>query len=190
MVAVKELSIPAVKIIVLSKHNDERGFFSEAYNKRCFSNAGIDIDFVQDNHAFSAKKGTVRGLHFQIPPFAQDKLIRVVSGSILDVVVDLRTGSSTYGQHVSTLLCARGGNQILVPVGFAHGMVTLEPDTEILYKVSNYYSPSHDRGVLWNDPELAIDWGVSGADAHLSKKDKNQPRLSELPAYFTRSGEE
>ncbi len=149
-----------------------------------FISANIDIDFVQDNHTYSAEKGTLRGLHFQIPPFAQDKLVRVVRGSILDVAVDLRTGSPTYGQSVSAVISADKWNQIFVPVGFAHGLVTLEPNTEVLYKVSNYYSPEHDKGLLWCDPALGIDWGLRSTIPILSEKDKNQPRLDELPAYF------
>lgn len=183
-VTVESLAIPDVKIIRPKKHGDDRGFFSETYSQRDMAAAGIDIAFVQDNHAFSAAKNTVRGLHFQSAPFAQDKLVRVIRGSILDVAVDLRRGSPTYGKHVSAVISAAAWNQILVPVGFAHGLVTLEPDTEVLYKVSNLYSPAHDLGLLWNDPALAIAWPVSEADAILSAKDKVQPRLADLPAYF------
>jgi dTDP-4-dehydrorhamnose 3,5-epimerase len=126
----------------------------------------------------------MRGLHFQTTPFAQDKLVRVIRGSILDVAVDLRRASPTYGKHVAAVISAEAWNQILVPVGFAHGLLTLEPDTEVLYKVTNYYSPQHDLGLLWNDPALAIAWPVTEADAILSAKDKVQPRLADLPAYF------
>ncbi len=181
---VESLAIPDVKIIRPKKHGDARGFFSETYSRKAFAEAGITLDFVQDNHAFSATKGTVRGLHFQSAPFAQDKLVRVVRGSILDVAVDLRRASPSYGKHVSAVISADEWNQILVPVGFAHGLLTLEPDTEVLYKVTNYYAPQHDLGLLWNDPALGIAWPVSEADAVLSAKDKIQPRLADLPAYF------
>lgn len=183
-VTVESLSIPDVKIIRAKKHGDGRGFFSETYSAKALAEAGIDQVFVQDNHAFSAAKGTVRGLHFQTPPFAQDKLVRVTKGSIFDVVVDLRRASPTYGKYVSAVISAEAWNQIFVPVGFAHGLLTLEPDTEVLYKVSNYYSPQHDMGLLWNDPALGIAWPISEAAAILSAKDKAQPRLAELPAYF------
>ena len=166
------------------KHGDHRGFFSEVYNKRTLAAAGIDIDFVQDNHSLSAEKGVVRGLHFQVPPFAQDKLVRVVRGSVFDVAVDLRRGSPTYGKHVSVVLSAEEWNQILVPIGFAHGLMTLEPDTEVIYKVSNYYSAEHDKGLLWNDPALGIEWPVAEEEAILSAKDQMPPRLADLPPYF------
>lgn len=183
-VTVERLAIPDVKIVRPRKHGDARGFFSETYSHRALADAGIDLTFVQDNHAFSAAQGTVRGLHFQTAPFAQDKLVRVIRGSILDVAVDLRRSSPTYGKHVSAVISAQDWNQILVPTGFAHGLLTLEPDTEVLYKVTNYYSPQHDLGLLWNDPSLGIAWPISEADAILSAKDKVQPRLADLPAYF------
>lgn len=179
------LAIPEVKIIRPKKHGDDRGFFSETYTARAFADIGINIAFVQDNHAFSAARGTLRGLHFQSPPFAQDKLVRVTRGAVLDVAVDLRNGSPTYGQHVAAVISAKEWNQILVPIGFAHGLLTLEPDTEVIYKVSNFYSPQHDLGLLWNDPALGIDWPLNGAEPILSVKDKVQPRLSELPTHFT-----
>ena len=180
----EHLEIPDVKVLTPKKNGDHRGFFSEVYNRKTLAEAGIDITFVQDNHALSAEKGTVRGLHFQIPPFAQDKLVRVVRGSVFDVAVDLRRGSPTYGKHVSVVLSAEAWNQILVPIGFAHGLMTLEPDTEVLYKVSNYYSAEHDKGLLWNDPALGIEWPVAEDEAILSAKDKVQPRLADLPPYF------
>lgn len=183
-VTVEALAIPDVKIIRPRKHGDARGFFSETYSQRSLAEAGIDTVFVQDNHAFSAEKGTVRGLHFQTEPFAQDKLVRVVRGAILDVVVDIRRGSPTYGRHVSAVISAQEWNQILVPKGFAHGLLTLEPDTEVLYKVSNPYSPAHDLGLLWNDPALEIAWPIDEVEAILSAKDKAQPKLAELPEYF------
>lgn len=181
---VKQLEIPEVKIITPKKHGDHRGFFSETYNKQVLEKAGIVINFVQDNHSLSADKGTVRGLHFQVPPFAQDKLVRVVRGSVFDVAIDLRRGSPTYGKHVSAVLSAEEWNQILVPIGFAHGFMTLEGQTEIVYKVSNYYAPDYDKGLLWNDPALGIDWPLSEEQAVLSKKDGLHPRFAELETPF------
>ena len=186
---IKELSIPAVKVLAPKRYGDHRGFFSEVYNRRALAEAGIGIEFVQDNHSRSAEKGTVRGLHFQIPPFAQDKLVRVVRGAVFDVAVDLRRGSPTYGRHVSMTLSAEAWNQILVPAGFAHGIMTLEPDTEIIYKVSNYYAPDHDRGLSWNDPALGIAWPIPETEAVLSDKDRRQPGLAEIDSPFLhRSG--
>ena len=181
---IDDLGIPAVKMLAPGKHGDHRGFFSEVYNRRTLADAGIGIEFVQDNHSLSAEKGTVRGLHFQTPPYAQDKLVRVVRGSVFDVAVDLRRGSPTYGQHVSAVLSAEAWNQLLAPIGFAHGFMTLEPDTEVLYKVSNYYAPDHDRGILWNDPALGIAWPIPEAEAILSDKDRRQPRLAEIATPF------
>ncbi|HUF56331.1 MAG TPA: dTDP-4-dehydrorhamnose 3,5-epimerase [Thermohalobaculum sp.] len=187
--AVENLAIPEVRIIRPKKHGDARGFFSETWNRRAFAEAGVDLDAVQDNHALSARKGTVRGLHFQSPPFAQAKLVRVVRGAIFDVAVDIRHGSPTFGQHVTAVISAAEWNQILVPIGFAHGLATLEPDTEVVYKVSDFYSPEHDLGVLWNDPDIGIDWPVGEDEAVVSNKDRVQPRLRDLPAYF-RAGDD
>ncbi|WP_025771415.1 dTDP-4-dehydrorhamnose 3,5-epimerase [Thioalkalivibrio sp. HK1] len=181
---IESLAIADIRILRPKKFGDHRGFFSETYNKKALLDAGIDIDFVQDNHSLSAEKGTVRGLHFQIPPFAQDKLVRVVRGAIFDVAVDLRPGSPTFGQHASAVIDANEWNQILVPVGFAHGFMTIENDTEVIYKVSNFYAPLHDRGILWNDPALGIDWPLEPGDAILSDKDRVQPRLSEIETPF------
>ena len=181
---IDDLGISAVKMLAPRKHGDHRGFFSEAYSRRTLAEAGIGIEFVQDNHSLSAEKGTVRGLHFQTPPFAQDKLVRVVRGAVFDVAVDLRRGSPTYGQHVSAVLSAEAWNQILAPIGFAHGFMTLEPDTEVIYKVSNYYAPDHDQGILWNDPALGIAWPIPEAQAILSDKDRRQPRLAEIATPF------
>lgn len=176
--------IADVKLIVPRIHRDHRGFFSETYNKASLTALGDNLDFVQDNHSLSVERGVVRGLHFQIPPFAQDKLVRVIRGSVYDVAVDIRRGSPTYGKHVARVISAEDWNQFLVPVGFAHGFCTLEANTEVIYKVTNYYSPEHDRGVLWNDPDLGIVWPIIEAEAILSDKDKKQPRLKELPNYF------
>jgi len=185
---IRRLDIPDVIIIKPRKFGDHRGFFSETYNKAAFAEAGINVDFVQDNHSFSAPKGTVRGLHFQIAPAAQTKLVRVTRGAILDVAVDIRRGSPTYGKHVSTVISADEWNQIYLPVGFAHGLCTLEPNTEVLYKVSDLYSPQHDRGLLWNDPALGIEWPVGGDEVVLSEKDRLHPTLAELPEYFRYQG--
>ena len=178
------LDIPDVRVLSPRKYGDRRGFFSETYNKKALAAVGIDINFVQDNHSYSAEKGTVRGLHFQTAPFAQDKLVRVARGSVFDVVVDLRRGSPTYGRYVNVVLSTEAWNQVLVPVGFAHGFMTLEPDTEVIYKVSNYYSPDQDKGLLWNDPDLGIAWPLAENDALLSEKDRIQPRLAQLVTSF------
>lgn len=177
--------IPEVKIIKPRKFEDARGFFSETYNRRSFAEAGIDLDFVQDNHSLSIEKGVVRGLHFQIPPFAQDKLIRVVHGSVFDVAVDLRRGSPRFGKHAAVTLSAANWNQLFVPKGFAHGFCTLEPNTEVIYKVTQYYSAENDKGVHWGDPELGIPWPILAEEAILSDKDRGLPRLAALDDFFT-----
>ena len=182
----ERLSLPDVIVFSPLKHRDSRGFLSETYSKSLLAQAGLEYDFVQENHVLSEKRGTIRGLHFQIPPFAQAKLIRVVRGAIFDVVVDIRKGSPTYGRHVSAVISAESWNQILVPVGFAHGLATLEPKTEVLYKVSNVYSPEHERGLLWNDPALQIEWPICAAVS--SEKDRQQPSFSDLPTYFPYEG--
>lgn len=181
---IRSLEIPDVKIISPQKHGDSRGFFSETYNKRTFAEAGIDLDFVQDNHSLSPQVGTLRGLHYQRHPFAQDKLVRVVSGRILDVAVDLRRDSPTFAKWVAAEISAAQWNQILVPVGFAHGICTLEPDTQLIYKVTNYYSAAHDFGVCWNDPDLAIAWPFAQDRLLLSEKDKKQPFLKDVISGF------
>ena len=178
------LKIPEVKILTPRKFGDHRGFFSETYNKKTLAAQGIEMDFVQDNHSLSAEVGTIRGLHFQTPPFAQDKLVRIAQGSVLDVAVDIRRGSPTYGKFVSAVISAEAWNQILVPVGFAHGLCTLEPDTVVIYKVSNYYAPDHDFGLLWSDPDIGIDWPISEAEAKLSDKDRKQPGLKDFDSPF------
>ena len=181
---IHQTAIPDVKLITPRKFGDHRGFFSETYNRKAMAEAGVDLDFVQDNHSLSGEKGVLRGLHFQTPPYAQDKLVRVTRGAILDVAVDLRRGSPTFGQHIAAEISAENWKQILVPIGFAHGFLTLEPDTEVVYKVTNYYAPDHDRGMLWNDPDLGIDWPIDPADVILSDKDKAQPRFADLPEAF------
>ncbi len=182
---VESLAIADVKLITPKKFGDERGFFSETWNEKAFAGAGIAARFMQDNHAHSGAKGTVRGLHFQTAPMAQDKLIRVTRGAILDVAVDLRRASVTFGQHVAAVLSAANWCQLWVPKGFAHGYCTLEADTEVIYKVTEYYSPAHDKGILWDDPGLCIKWPVTRATALVSDKDKMQPRLADVAGLFT-----
>jgi len=181
---VESLAIQDVKLVTPARFGDDRGFFSETYNAQRFKDAGIEADFIQDNHSLSAQRGTVRGLHFQAPPFAQSKLVRVLRGTILDVAVDVRKGSPTYGKWVSAELSAENGVQIFVPRGFLHGFVTLEPDTEIAYKVDNYYSKECDGAVLWNDPALGIDWGIPANEAVLSDKDAAAQSFAEFETPF------
>ncbi len=182
---VRSTAIPEVKIIRVKRFGDHRGFFAEVYNRRSFSKAGIDLDVVQDNHSLSGPSGTLRGLHFQRPPAAQAKLVRVVRGAIADVVVDCRHGSPNFGRHVMVELGAADGEQIYCPRGFAHGFVTLEPDTEVMYKVDAYYAPELDFGVRWDDADLAIAWPFPPESLVLSEKDRGLPRFRELPAIFT-----
>ena len=176
--------IAEVKQIRPVRHRDPRGFFSEIFREDVLRQHGIDIVFVQENHSLSGNRGVVRGLHFQVPPEGQAKLVRVGAGSILDVAVDIRHGSPSYGRHVAIVLSAADGNQLFVPEGFAHGFCTLEPNTEVVYKVNRYYSPECDRGLLWNDPALGIDWRLGGNAPILSDKDRRQPGLAELPQHY------
>jgi dTDP-4-dehydrorhamnose 3,5-epimerase len=166
------------------RHRDSRGFFSEIFREDVLRRHGIDVAFVQENHSLSVDRGVVRGLHFQVPPEGQAKLVRVAAGSILDVAVDIRWGSPSYGRHVAIVLSAVEGNQLFVPEGFAHGFCTLEPGTEVVYKVNRYYSAEHDRGLAWNDPALGIAWPVSATAALLSDRDRRQPVLAELPQFY------
>jgi len=172
---VDDTFIPGVRVIQPSVHADDRGFFSEVYSARALHDVGIDTSFVQDNHSHTAVPGTLRGLHFQRPPYAQAKLVRVTQGRIFDVAVDLRAGSPTFGRHVGTELSRAAWNQLLVPAGCAHGFVTLAPDTEVVYKVSRPYSKAHDDGIDYADPELGIDWPVEPAQIQLSDKDATLP---------------
>jgi dTDP-4-dehydrorhamnose 3,5-epimerase len=176
---VEETEIPGVLVLTPRRHQDARGFFVESYNKRTMADAGIAAEFVQDNHSCSAQKGTIRGLHFQIAPSAQGKLVRCLRGSILDIAVDLRAGSRQYGRHVGVELSAENGRMLWVPAGLAHGFCTLEPDTEVFYKVTDLYAPETERGLIWNDPDLAIAWPVAPEAAILSDKDRKLPRLAE-----------
>lgn len=163
-------------------HGDHRGFFMESYNKRQLQQLGIDVEFVQDNHSFSAEAGTVRGLHYQLRPMDQTKLICVLTGAIYDVFVDLRKHSPTFGKWQGVILNDENKRQSLIPKGFAHGFCTLVPNTHVLYKVDQYYSPEHDRGILWNDPHLNIDWPVT--NPILSDRDKHHPLFSEAELNF------
>jgi dTDP-4-dehydrorhamnose 3,5-epimerase len=171
-------------LISPQKHEDHRGFFSEVFRDDKLKEHGFTRDFVQDNHSLSVEQGVLRGLHYQKPPFAQDKLIRVLRGSILDVAVDIRAGSPTFGEYYSTELSAENWKQLLVPHGFAHGFVTLEPNTEVLYKCTSYYAPEHDAGILWNCADINIDWGKIKGPI-LSEKDAALSPLSETELVFT-----
>jgi len=181
---VTDTAIPGVKVLTPRKHADERGAFTETYSRRSLAGAGIVVEFVQDNAALSHEKGTVRGLHFQIPPSAQAKLVRVVRGAIFDVCVDIRHGSPTFGAHVSQELSAENGTQIFVPEGFAHGYCTLLPGTEVAYKVSAHHAPDLEGGILWCDPDLGIKWPVGPEEAILSERDQRWPAFSGLPQIF------
>ncbi len=181
---ITSLNIPEVLVLEPQKFGDDRGYFSEVFNQKQLIQAGADLDWVQDNHAMSRDAGTLRGLHFQLPPHAQSKLVRVVRGSIFDVAVDIRKGSPTYGEWVSATISAKAWNQILIPAGFAHGYLTLEPATEVLYKVDNYYAPDADKGLLWSDPDIAIDWPLTPTSPVLSDKDRNLPRLTNIASPF------
>ena len=183
MLEVKPLELDGVFEIIPKRFGDGRGFFSETYNGPRFAEAGIDIAFVQDNHSLSAKAGTVRGLHYQLPPFAQDKLVRVVRGAIIDVVVDIRRSSPTFGRWLSLEVSAEKWNQILVPKGYAHGFITLADDTEVIYKVSEHYSQVHDRSLRFDDPDLAIDWRIAASQICLSEKDRTAPYLAEADLF-------
>lgn len=180
------LPIADIKLIAPRIFRDERGFFSETWNAAALREVGIAADFVQDNHALSRDKGTLRGLHFQLPPMAQDKLVRVVRGSILDVAVDVRRSSASFGRHVAVVLSAGNWLQLWVPKGFAHGYCTLEPDTEVIYKVTAPYAPDLDRGLAFDDPALAIPWPATRQTAVLSDKDRKLPPLAELGNVFDR----
>jgi len=171
-------------LIKPARIGDARGWFSETFRTDRFRENAGPVDFVQHNQSMSAAKGTVRGLHFQLEPMAQGKLVRCLKGGILDVAVDIRRSSPTFGQHVSAELTADNGHQLWVPPGFAHGFVTLTENTEVFYLVTAYYSPAHDRGLLWNDPALGIDWGIGDEEAQLSDKDRKQPLLADLPDLF------
>lgn len=171
--------------IVPDKLGDSRGYFSETYNSNIFRSNGINVDFVQDNHSFSASKGVLRGLHFQTPPFAQDKLLRVTRGSVFDVLVDIREGSPTYKKWVGLEVSAEKWNQIFVPKGFLHGFLTLEDNTEFLYKVTDYYSMDCDRSVRFDDETIGIKWPLPKSAISLSEKDEKAPLLCDVETGFS-----
>jgi dTDP-4-dehydrorhamnose 3,5-epimerase len=179
---IERLAIPEVVLLTPVRHGDERGWLSEVYSRRVLAEAGIDDEFVQDNHAFSALAGTLRGLHLQAPPHAHAKLVRAGRGAVLDVAVDVRPGSPTFGGWVGAELSAENGAMLYVPRGFAHGYCTLKPASEIIYKLSDYYAPECERGVLWNDPAIGIDWPVDPEEAVINQRDRNLPPLEALEA--------
>lgn len=180
MDGVQRLAIPEVLLITPQRFGDERGFFSETYSRRRLAEAGFDKEFVQDNHSMSARRGVLRGLHFQRPPFMQDKLVRVARGAIFDVAVDIRVGSPTFGRWVGAELTADNWAQLLIPAGFAHGFVTLAPSTEVLYKATDFYAPDAEDGLLWNDPAVAIQWPIDPAEVSANARDGGWPGLDRL----------
>ena len=184
---VREFGLPGLRLLKPRRFADARGYFVETYNERTLADIGITARFVQDNLSYSKSRGTVRGLHFQLPPAAQAKLVAVVQGSVYDVAVDLRAGSPTYGRWEGTTLTAQG-EQLLVPRGFAHGFCTLEPDTIVIYKVDGFYAPASDSGLIWNDPMLAIDWPVRPDQAVLSDKDLRLGRFDGFQSPFRYEG--
>jgi dTDP-4-dehydrorhamnose 3,5-epimerase len=181
---IEPLAIAEVLLITPPKFGDSRGFFSETWSSAKLKPLGFDEAFVQDNHSLSSQPGTIRGLHCQIAPSVQGKLVRVIKGAIWDVAVDIRHGSPTYGQHVAATLSAENWQQLWIPGGFLHGFCTLEPDTEVIYKVTGDYDKAAERGVIWNDPDLALPWPVAPGEALLSDKDKILPRLADCVAWY------
>lgn len=188
MVEVRELELPGVYEITPRKFGDDRGFFSETWNRGALAEAGIELDFVQDNHSYSAAVGVLRGLHLQLGSHAQDKLVRVIKGAVWDVAVDMRPDSPTLGRWVSLEVSAAKWNQILVPKGFLHGFVTIEPDTEVIYKVTNPYAPERERTVNYDDPTLAIPWPLPPSGPQLSAKDKVGLSFDEMLALVRQDG--
>lgn len=182
---VEDTKLDGVKVLTPKRFGDNRGFFAESWNRRVMAEAGLDYDWVQDNHSLSGRKGTVRGMHFQAPPHAQDKLVRCGRGRLFDVVVDIRAGSPTYGQWFGTELSFENGRQMLVPKGFMHGFVTLEPDTEIIYKCSDYYAPDCDRAVRYDSPSIGIAWPLDGIEPVISDKDRNAQDFADFETPFT-----
>jgi dTDP-4-dehydrorhamnose 3,5-epimerase len=190
-VIVRALSLPEVLELIPKKHGDARGFFSETFSARVMREHHLPEHWVQDNFSLSGSKHVLRGLHYQIPPKAQDKLVRVLRGSILDVAVDIRRNSPRFGKWTSLVLSQDAWNQILIPRGFAHGFLTLEPNTEVAYKVTNDYAPEHDRAIVWNDPTIGIEWPLQGAQPIVSDKDARAPLLkdADLPFVFEEQGQ-
>ena len=184
MVEAVQHNLPGVVEVTPKKFVDGRGYFSEAYNKHAWHALGIDVEFVQDNISLSVEKGVLRGLHFQTPPYAQAKLVRVLAGAVFDVAVDIRTGSPTFGDWVGVELTADKGNQLFIPAGFAHAFLTLTPNAQVFYKVSEYYSPACDRSFRFNDPAIGIQWPDVGVPFSFSEKDRTAPMLNELDTGF------
>jgi len=180
--------LPGVMILTPRRFGDARGFFCESWNRETLAAQGLYFDFVQDNHSLSERVGTVRGLHFQAPPHAQDKLVRCGRGSLFDAAVDIRKGSPTYGQWFGIELSFENGRQLLVPAGFLHGFMTREPDTEIIYKCTDFYAPDCDGAVLFNDPDIGIDWNMGDMTPVLSDKDAVAPRLKDFESPFVWEG--
>lgn len=185
---IEQTPLSGVVIITPARFGDYRGFFSESYSARALAEHGINIPFVQDNHSLSMTPSTIRGLHFQAPPHAQDKLVRCGRGAMFDVAVDIRTGSPTYGQWFGAELSFENGKQLLVPAGFAHGFVTRTPETEIIYKCSDYYAQATEGAIAWDDPDIKIDWGLGESIPVLSEKDAKAPVLADLDSPFTFEG--
>jgi len=181
-------SVVRVRLFTPRRIDDDRGWFSETFNARALEQLGVDVNFVQDNQTLSRSAGTARGLHFQLPPRAQAKLVRCLRGRIFDVAVDIRWGSPTYARWVGAELSAQNGRQLFVPANFAHGYVTLEPDTEVFYKVSEHYAPDHEAGIRFDDPQLAIDWPLPPTGAILSTKDRALPLLRDIKSPFAYEG--
>lgn len=180
--------MPSPQMIIPRRFGDARGWFSETYNQRALAELGVDENFVQDNHSLSVSLGTIRGLHFQTPPHAQAKLVRCISGAIWDVAVDIRAASPTYGKWVGIELTAAGGEQLYVPVGFAHGFVTLTDNAQVAYKTSDYYAPECDGGIIWNDPIIDVEWPVSNFQPILSDKDQKLGLLRDFDSPFDYDG--
>ncbi len=185
---IEQTPLPGVVVIIPARFSDHRGFFSESYSAKAFADHGITSQFVQENHSLSVSQGTIRGLHFQAPPHAQDKLVRCGNGVLFDVAVDIRKGSPTYGQWFGVELSFENGKQLLVPAGYAHGFVTRAPETEVIYKCSDYYAPETEGAVAWNDPQVGIDWGLGDIAPVLSEKDAIAPALVDLNSPFIFEG--
>lgn len=181
---IEHTALEGVVILTPARHGDARGFFSESWNRKRMADAGLTYDFVQDNHSVSATMGTVRGLHYQTPPHAQAKLVRCGRGALFDVAVDIRKGSPTFGQWVGVELTAQNGRQLLIPAGFLHGFATRAPDTEVIYKCTDYYAPDCDAAVRYDDPDIGINWGLDATDPVLSAKDTSAPYLSQIETPF------
>ena len=184
MLEISQTKLEGVVLLTPKRHGDVRGFFCETWNKARMAEAGLDYDFVQDNQSLSSDVGTVRGLHYQSPPHAQAKLVRCGRGALLDVAVDIRKGSPTYGAWISEVLSAENGRQLLIPEGFLHGFITLLPDTEILYKCNDYYSPECDGAVRFDDPDIGVDWGSDTSGAILSGKDDAAQSFADFDSPF------